>query len=103
MKATIFATKKKTKQGKEFHTYFTKLKKKDGTVDTISVKFADEIKPKPESCPLNIIYNKEDANISTKPKEKDDGTIWEDRNLWIKAYTEDPEKFRDTSLDEYED
>ena len=101
MKATIFAKKKKSKEGREFYSYFTKLTKQDGTEETISVKFQEDIKPKGENCPLNIIFDKADANISTKTLIKEDGQVFEDKNLWIKKFEEDPEKFRDKSLDDY--
>ena len=104
MKATIFARKGKTKKGVEFYSYFTKLTKKDGTEETFTVKIREEDRPKPEDCPVNIIFNKEDANISRKTEENEEtGKVYERKELWIDKYELDPEKYRDKSLDDFED
>lgn len=102
MKITVFAKKRTTKQGVKFYSYLTKMVKKDGTELTASVSFPEELRPKPESCPLNIIVAKEDANLTTKNVQNEDGTIYEKRTLWVNKYELDPEKYRDKSLDDFE-
>lgn len=107
MKVTIFAQKKKTKEGREFYTYLASLTKKDGTVDKIEALFREECgKPDPKKCPMIIEVDKEDANISEK-KETYTDEVGEEkevtrRRLWISKYSESSEKFVDNSLDDYE-
>lgn len=103
MKTTIFASKKKTKTGKDFYTYFTRLTTVDGEEETVNVGFNEETarKPKPDDCPLIIEFNREDANISTKQITLEDGRIFERKTLWIKAYDLSSEKYVDKSLDNY--
>lgn len=107
MKVTIFAQKKKTKEGKEFFTYLATLTKKDGSEDKVEAKFREECgAPDPKKCPLIIEVDKSDANISEK-KEKYTDEVGEEkevtrRRLWISAYSESEEKFIDSSLDDYE-
>lgn len=103
MQITVFAKKKNTKEGKIFYTYLTTLTKKDGTEEMIEVKFREDAgNPKPENCPLNVICEREDANISKKAyKREDTGELAERKTLWISAWSEG-EPYIDTSLDDYE-
>ena len=107
MKVTIFAQKKKTKEGREFYTYLATLTKKDGTEDKVEAKFREECgAPDPKACPLIIEVDKSDANISEK-KETYTDEVGNDkevirRRLWISRYSESSEKFVDSSLDDYE-
>lgn len=104
MKATIFGKKRQTKKGKDFTTYFTKLTKKDGTEETYTVKLKEEDRPSLDQCPLNIIFKKEDANITIKTEANEEtGKVYEKKELWINKYELDPEKWRDKSLDDFED
>ena len=102
MKVTIFAQKKKTKEGREFFTYLATLTKKDGSEDKVEAKFREECgAPDPKKCPLIIEVDKSDANISEK-KEKYTDEVGEEkevtrRRLWISAYSESEEKFIDSS------
>lgn len=107
MKALIFAKKKETKEGKKFYTYFATLTKKDGTEENVDCKFREECgSPKPESCPLYIEFDKEDANLATK-KIKTVDEVGNDKEvevkkLWISKYQISEEKYVDNSLDDYE-
>ncbi|MBO7734806.1 MAG: hypothetical protein J6S67_19760 [Methanobrevibacter sp.] len=107
MKVTIFAQKKKTKEGKNFYTYLATLTKKDGDEVKVEAKFREECgAPDPKSCPVIIEVDKSDANISEK-KETYTDEVGEEkevtrRRLWISAYTVSDEKFVDSSLDEFE-
>lgn len=107
MKITIFAQKKKTKEGREFFTYLATLTKKDGSEDKVEAKFREECgAPDPKKCPLIIEVDKSDANISEKKEKYTDEVGAEQevtrRRLWISAYSESEEKFIDSSLDDYE-
>lgn len=103
MQITVFAKKKSTKEGKIFYTYLTTLTKKDGTEEMIEVKFREDCgAPKAENCPMNVICDKADANISKKMITREDtGELYECKTLWISAWSEG-DAYIDTSLDEYE-
>lgn len=103
MTITIFAKKKNTTDGKTFYTYLATLKKKDGTEQTVSVKFRDEAgTPKPEKCPMNIIIDKKNANLSKKDFVKDDGETYTSFTLWVSEWLQGA-PYVDTSLDDFAD
>ena len=106
MKATIFAQKKKTKEGREFYTYLARLTKTDGTTDMVEAKFREECgAPDPKKCPLNIEVDKGDGNISEKKETytNDAGEELEAvrRRLWVSKWVESEEKYVDESLNDY--
>lgn len=101
MEITIFAKKRTTKEGKAFNTFLTTLTKSTGEEVKCAVKFAEGKEPKPIDCPLNIIVDKQNANLSTKRGTKEDGTSWESSTLWIKDYTKSETPWVDTSLDDF--
>lgn len=103
MEITIFAKKRTTKEGKTFYSYISTLNRKDGTKQTVSVKFRDECgSPKPEKCPLNIKFEKMDANLSTNDFIRDDtGEVAKSFTLWISAW-EQGAPYIDKSLDDFE-
>lgn len=105
MELTIFAKKRTTKEGKTFYTYLTTMKRKDGTELTTSIKFRDDCgSPKPEHCPVNIVVDKANANLSTRAfVREDNGEMDTSYTLWVSAWelnTVNP--FVDHSLDEFE-
>lgn len=102
MEITVFAKKKKTKTGKEFFTYLTTLTKKDtGEEEMIEVKFREECGV-PKNCPVNLVIERSDANISKKTViREDNGEAFERKTLWVSAWKEG-EPYVDTSLDEYD-
>ena len=108
MKATIFSKTRKTREGKQFTSYFGSIARKDGTADQVSVKFRQDVEiPKTFPCVLN--FNKSDANLSTgtyiKEIETPDGDetveYVETKTLWLTGYTS-VEAYVDHSLDDYE-
>lgn len=102
MELTIFAKKRTTKEGKLFYTYLTQLIRiEDGEPVTVQAKFPEGLAPKADDCPLNIIVDKEKANLAIKELETEDGEITS-RTLWIKEYTISEYPYVDTSLDDYE-
>lgn len=107
MKLLIFGKKRTSKEGRDFVTYLTKLTKKDGEEITASVKFTEEAgAPKLDECPCYIDVEKSAANLSTKTREvvdEESGEIHHINNqtLWIKKWEMNPEKYVDTSLDDF--
>lgn len=103
MELTIFAKKRTTDEGKSFYSYITTLTKKDGTKQTVGVKFREECgQPKGDKCPCNVIVDKGDANLATKSFIREDtGEVAESLTLWVKNWKPGSE-YVDTSLDDYE-
>ena len=104
MEITIFSKKRTTKEGKIFFNYLSSLKRKDGTVlNGVAVKFREEAgNPKPERCPMNIKFNREDANLSRREYVRDDtGEVAEKFTLWVSKW-EQGAAYVDHSLDEFE-
>ena len=108
MKLAIFAKKRHTKDGREFTSYVTKLRKRDGSEVSCGVKFREACgSPKAEDCPCYIVVDKTNANLTIKTQEitTEDGEIKdiESKTLWVSAWGYSDEVYRDTSLDEFED
>lgn len=102
MELTVFAKKRTTKDGKRFYTYLTQLtRKEDGEHVSVQMKFPEELAPKVDDCPINIIVEKDKANLVTKNVKTENGEIVS-RTLWVKEYTVNENPFVDTSLDDYE-
>ena len=103
MEITIFAKKRTTADGKPFYGYLSTLTRKDGTKQTVSVKFRDECgNPKPEKCPMNIVFNKGAANLATREFVREDtGEVGTSFTLWVSAW-EPGTPYVDTSLDDFE-
>lgn len=103
MEITIFAKKRNTSDGKTFYSYLSALTRKDGTRQTVAVKFRDEAgNPKPENCPMNIKFGKESANMTTYEFTREDtGEIGTSYTLWVSKW-EQGVPYVDHSLDDYE-
>ena len=103
MEITIYAKKRTTSEGKSFYSYLSNLTRKDGTKQTVSVKFRDDCgNPKPENCPMNIKFDKSDANMATREFVRDDtGLVGTSYTLWVSAW-EIGTPFVDYSLDDFE-
>lgn len=103
MELAVFAKKRTSNEGKTFYSYLTTLRRKDGTLQTVAVKFRDECgHPKPENCPMNIIVDKSHANISTKEFVREDtGEIGLSYTMWVSAWKEGA-PYVDTSMDEFD-
>ena len=104
MQATIFAKKVQKKDGTTFKRYITKLMKKDGTEETMNVKFREECGV-PANCPCNIEFDKSNANFSQKVQTYTDNETGEEKEtvsktLWINAW-QYGEEYVDTSMDEF--
>lgn len=103
MNLTIFAKKRKSEDGREFYTYLTTLKKKDGTELKCQVKFREACgNPKGADCPMNIIVDKNAANLSAKDIEREEtGEIMTVYSLWVSEWKKG-EKYVDHSLDDFD-
>ena len=103
MELAIFAKKRTKEDGKTFYSYLTTLPRKDGTKQTVSVKFRDECgHPKPETCPVNILVDKANANITKSEFTREDtGETAISYTLWVSAW-ELGSAWVDNSLDEFE-
>ena len=106
MQSTIFAKKRTSKDGKVFNSYLTKLTKKDGEEITVQVKFREEC-GEPKNCPMNIVYEKHDANYTEKKETYVDPKTQEEKEtvrrvLWISNWTQG-EPYVDDSMDAFVD
>lgn len=103
MEITIYAKRRNAADGKTFYSYLSTLTRKDGTQQTVSVKFRDEAgSPKPEKCPMNIKFDKVHGNLSTKEFIRNDtGETATSFTLWVSAW-EPGTPFVDHSLDDFE-
>lgn len=109
MELTIYASKKsyeKDGQTKNFYVYSTKIKNKTTEEEEFfNVKFREECGNPPGSkCPLNIIVEKDDVNITKKTRKytTKDGVEKEieEKTIWVSAWKEG-EPFVDHSTDDY--
>ena len=104
MEITIYAKKRQTEDGRIFFSYLSALTKKDGSRMTVSVKFREECgNPKADKCPMNIKFEKSDANLSSKDYgvNDDTGEVMTSHTLWISKWSEG-KPFVDHSLDDFE-
>lgn len=103
MELLIYAKKRKTKEGREFSTYLTTLKKKTGEEQTMGVRFRDECgSPSAKDCPMYINVDKSDANVSQKKFTREDtGEPGISYTLWISKWSKGRE-YIDTSMDEFD-
>lgn len=100
MKITVFATKSHNKDGKEFTSYSGRLTNRDGEVISMGIKFKQPCQgPRREDCPVNIVFDRSDANLQTRYDEKEDRTY---KTLWLSKYTLG-EAYIDHSLDDFDD
>ena len=103
MEITIYAKKRTTADGKTFYSYLSTLTRKDGTKQTVSVKFRDDAgNPKPENCPMNIKFDRGAANMVTRDFTREDtGETGISYTLWVSRW-EHGAPFVDHSLDDFE-
>lgn len=107
MQITIFAKKATTKEGKNFTRYISRLTKKSGEEVTVTVKFREECgSPSAEDCPLNILVENGDCNLSTRWYDSTDsnGEVVrrESHTLWVSDWMRDTANpYEDHSMDEF--
>lgn len=102
MEITIYAKKRTSADGKPFTTFLSTLKKKDGSEVRCTVKFREDCgKPKAEDCPLNIVFEKTDANVSSERyTRKDSGEEAYSFTLWVSKW-KPGSPFVDHSMDDF--
>lgn len=103
MQITIFAKRRQTREGKTFFNYLSTLTNRDGVDIPVQVKFREGCgQPKAELCPMNIIFDKASANLSTR--EYTDSTtaeVRQSRVLWVSEWAQG-EEYVDHSLDNFD-
>lgn len=103
MKITLFAKKRTMETGKTFYNFLTTMRRKDGEDIIATVKFRDECgEPRPETCPINIEFDKKNANLSPRKYIDKDGveqTAW---TLWLSAWVNSDDVYVDHSLDDFD-
>lgn len=104
MKITVYGKKKTASDGKSFAAFIARLTRKDGSTLSASVKFRDECgQPKLDECPINIEFDKKDANLSDRIYIREDtGEEATSYTLWISAWQRSKDIFVDHSLDDFE-
>jgi hypothetical protein len=102
MEISIFAKKRTAQNGTHFTGYLSTLPRKDGTNQTVSVRFRMDCgAPEPEQCPMNIVLNKGDVNLSRKDfVNKNTGEVSTGYTLWVNKWTPGS-PYVDHSLDEF--
>lgn len=103
MELAIFSKRRQTKDGKPYFIYIARMVKKTGEVIPCRVKFRDEAgSPRAESCPMNIVINKDDCNMAkTEYVREDTGEVGTSYTLWVTKW-EKGSDYVDTSLDEFD-
>lgn len=101
MMTAVFAKRRVRDDGREYYIYLGRLHKKDGEELPVTVNFRDGIqKPSPKDCPMNIVFDKGNANLNSRTYEKDGElrTAW---SLWVSKWEPGP-AYVDDSLDDFE-
>lgn len=103
MEITLFAKKATTKEGKSFYRFLSRLNRKDGTVQPVTVKFSGDCKlPKGEDCPMNIIVDKKNSNLaSSSYLDEKTGETKSSYTLWVNDYKQGS-AYVDHSLDDFQ-
>lgn len=103
MELSIFSKKRQTREGKSYNIYVARMPKKNGEIIPVRVKFREEAGvPRAESCPLNIVINKEDCNMAKTEYVRDDnGEVGTSYTLWVTRWQKGSD-YVDTSLDEFD-
>lgn len=110
---TIFGKTRKTKEGREFKTYFTTLPNNE----KVKVKFREDCgTPQQTPCNIDLVQGSCNLSIERYKRKVKDNTIdetngeaiptvleedVESKVLWISTWAYSPEEYRDTSMDEF--
>lgn len=104
MRVDVFGKKRTTTEGKNFISYFGKLKR-NGEEITVQIKFP-QATPSPSKVPCTIEFDKHDANYTEKEKPYIDKETQEEKKtiervMWVSEYTET--EYIDTSMDGFDE
>lgn len=104
MNLTIFAKKLTNQEGKSFYRYLSTLTRKDGSTQTVAVKFREDCgSPKGDKCPMNILVDRKDMNMTSHEYEREDtGEVAKGYTVWVSAWKEGA-PYEDHSMDEFVD
>lgn len=98
MQITVFAKTRK-KDDHSFTAYNGRLTNKNGEVVSVGVKFKLPCQgPKKEDCPVNILFEKQNANLQERFDVERDRVY---RTLWISDYIIGA-PYEDHSLDDFD-
>lgn len=103
MEIAIFSKKRTGRDGKTFYNYLSTLTRKDGTKQSVQVKFREACgNPKADACPMNIKVSKKNCNLSTRDFVREDtGDCGRAYTLWVSDW-EIGSPYVDTSMDEFD-
>ena len=101
MQIPVFAKAVKTRDGKKYTKYITRLNTRDGSQLSAEVKFRTQ-PPRPESCPCNIQFDRSSANLATRSYITQEGELREAKTLWVNEWTPGA-AYIDHSLDDIAD
>ena len=100
MNIVVFSKKRTGADNRPFTTYLTRLKWKDGTERSVTLKF--KCTP-PKETPCNIIVAKQDCNLQTRHfVSKTDGSLQDGYTLFVEQFALG-EPYVDHSTDDLED
>jgi hypothetical protein len=102
MKLTIFSKSLRSKEGKPFKVYLSRLRNnKTGEEVTCRVNFPEGTAI-PPTFPVIVTVDKQNANLSERKYTDESGQTHTTYTLWVKAYTLTGEEYVDHSLDDFE-
>lgn len=104
MKATIFAKRVKSHDGKSFTIFVTTLERKSGESQYMKVMYTGKDKNKnfdSDACPMVIEFDRQSANISKMAYTDKNGEERKSYTLWLKDYRKLNEQYIDHSLDDF--
>lgn len=102
LKVTLFSKQQMRSDGRTFPKYLATLTRTDGSTLTCQVRFKmdEKSKPDPASCPMNILVNRNKANLAKRALvDKDTGEVFDAFTLWVSEWREG-EPYVDHSLDD---
>ena len=101
MKITIFCKNAKSREGRSFDIYLSRLTRQTtGEEIPVRVQFSRTCKP-PQVFPCIVEVEKSEAHLSTKSYTTESGESRTTYTLWVNAYTLSPEAYVDHSLDDF--
>ena len=104
MKATIFAKRIKSHDGKSFTIFVTTLERKSGESQYMKVMYTGKDKNKnfdSDACPMVIEFDRQSANVSKTAYTDKNGEPRFTYTLWLKDYRRLNEQYVDHSLDDF--
>lgn len=103
MQISIFAKRRQTKEGKTFYNYLSTIRNREGKDIPCQVRFREGCgQPKAEQCPMNIVFDKKNANLTSRTyTDHDTAEIRQSKVLWVSEW-QPGEPYIDHSLDDFD-